>query len=69
MIDLNHVRYLVDEEGHPTAAVIDIAQWEALLEMLDDASDVELAIERLGSWKARTGWTPWEVVEAEMDGA
>ena len=65
MIDLSHVRYLVDDDGHPTAAVVEIEQWQALLELLEDDADVQLAMQRMATWSSKKGWTPWADIEAD----
>ena len=60
------VRYLVDSDGHPTAAVVEISVWERMLDRLEDDEDARLARERLVDWRTKRGWTPWEAFEAEL---
>ncbi len=74
MTDMNNVRYMVDNHGKPTAAVIDIQLWESLLEWLEDEADLRLAKERLAGWQTaveqyrrdRSGWVTLEDLEAEL---
>jgi accessory colonization factor AcfC len=64
---LRSAHFVVDQEGKPTAVVLDIGVWEALLTALEDIEDVELARERLKNWRSKQGWTRWEDFEAELD--
>jgi len=63
------VRYLVDEEGRPTAAVVDIRVWERLIRRIEDDEDARLARDRLAGWRTKEGWLAWEEFEAELDQA
>jgi hypothetical protein len=62
------VQFVVDQQGKPTAAVVAIETWEAVLSLLEDLSDSKLVRERLAHWRSKEGWTPWEEFEAELDG-
>ena len=64
---LKSAHFLVDQEGKPTAVVLDIAVWNAFLAALEDVEDSELVRERLKDWRTKQGWTRWEDFEAEMD--
>ena len=64
---LNSARFLVDQEGKPTAVVLDIAVWDAFLAALEDVEDSELVRERLKDWRTKQGWTRWEDFEAELE--
>jgi hypothetical protein len=64
---LKSAQFLVDQEGKPTAVVLDIAVWDAFLSALEDVEDSELARERLKDWRTKQGWTRWEDFEAELE--
>jgi hypothetical protein len=64
---LKSAHFLVDQEGKPTAVVLDIAVWDAFLAALEDVEDSELVRERLKDWRTKQGWTRWEDFEAELD--
>ena len=64
---LRSVRFLVDQKGKPTAAVLDMDAWEAFLSLLEDIEDAELIRERTRSWRSKEGWTRWEDFEAELE--
>ncbi|MBI4769215.1 MAG: hypothetical protein HY784_02075 [Chloroflexi bacterium] len=66
---LQNAQFVVNTEGRPTAALLDIDAWEALLDWLEEWEDVQLARERLRNWKSKWGWTQWEQVERELDAA
>lgn len=64
---LQSVQFIVGQEGKPTAVVLDIETWEALLSMLEDVEDVQLVRDRLNNWQTKEGWTRWEEYETELD--
>jgi hypothetical protein len=64
---LQSVQFIVGQEGKPTAVVLDIQTWEALLSVLEDVEDVQLVRDRLNNWQAKEGWTRWEEFETEPD--
>lgn len=64
---LRSVRFVVDQDGKPTAAMLDMTAWEAFLSMLEDIEDVALIRERMKSWRSKEGWTRWEDFEAELE--
>ena len=61
------VQFVVDQKGKPTAAVVAIEIWEAVLSLLEDLDDSHLVQERLANWRTKKGWTRWEEFEAELD--
>ena len=66
------VRYVVDNKGEPTAALVDIATWQAIANMLEEAEDQGLLrpyLARRSSAKSpeEMGLIPWEQAEAELD--
>jgi hypothetical protein len=62
---LQKTQFVMDAEGHATAAVLDIQTWEVLLEWLEEFEDVHLARERLQTWATKQGWTRWEELDKE----
>ena len=50
------VRFVVNQDGKRTAAMIDIEIWEAVLSLLEDMEDTELLRERLKNWRTKEGW-------------
>jgi len=63
---LQSVQFVVDREGKPTAAVLDMRTWEAFLSMLEDMEDIGLLRDRLKNWRSKEGWTCWEDFEATL---
>ncbi|MEK7276127.1 MAG: hypothetical protein AAB427_02145 [Chloroflexota bacterium] len=69
---LKHVRFVVDSEGKPTAALLDIKLWNYLIELLEDMEDIELAESALDSFEAadsdpeRAGWFDFDKVSMEL---
>ncbi len=59
---LQKAQFVMDAEGHATAAMLDIQTWEALLDWLEEFEDVQLARERLQTWPTRQGWTRAELL-------
>jgi PHD/YefM family antitoxin component YafN of YafNO toxin-antitoxin module len=69
---LASVQFVVGEKGKPTAALLDIAAWQRLVEMLEEAEDqgllqAYLTRRRKASSPKEMGLIPWEEVEAELD--
>jgi hypothetical protein len=60
------MKFVVDQEGKPMAAVLDMDVWESSLSMLEDIEDAELIRERTRNWRSKEGWTRWEDFEAEL---
>ena len=65
---LQSVRFVVDREGKPTAAIVDMSAWEAFLQALEEIEDRQLVGERLAGWQSKEGWTSWEDFEREIAG-
>ena len=68
---LKSVKYIVDAEGNPTAAVIDIADWKHLLEWLEaeeKSSDARKALEDALQPidVERTGWWQWADLQDDL---
>ena len=69
---LASVEFIVGRDGKPRAAVLDMAAWEALMDWLEDAEDLGLAMDYLARRRAAAspeamGLVPWEEVEAEVE--
>ena len=65
--------YVVDSDGHPTAVLVDLDTWRALLARLEDIEDRQLLdaaapeIAELARGKRPEGWMTWEAFEAELE--
>ena len=64
---LKSMQFVVDREGKPTAALLNMDAWNAFVSMLEDMEDVELIRERMKTWRSKEGWTRWEDFEAELE--
>jgi hypothetical protein len=64
---LQSVQFVVDQNGKPTAAVLDMQAWEAFLSLLEDVEDAELIRDRMKNWRSKKGWTRWDNFEAELE--
>ncbi len=71
---IKSVKHIVDAQGKPSAAVVDILTWGHLLEWLEDKEDMDEAREALEELAAsandagRAGWLHWDEVRAELNG-
>ena len=69
---LEHVQFVVGSDGQPTAALINITTWQALVAMLEEAEEqgvlrAYLARRKTAGSPEQLGLIPWEQVEAELD--
>ena len=69
---LEHVQFVIGSDGQPTAALVDIATWRALVSTIEEAEDQGLLRSYLARRKeARSpeelGLIPWEEAEAKLD--
>lgn len=69
---LADVKFVVGADGQPTAALLDIATWRAVVAMLEEAEDqgllrAYLTKRRSARTPADLGLIPWEQVEAELN--
>ena len=64
---LKSMQFVIDREGKPTAALLDMDAWNAFVSILEDMEDVELIRERMKTWRSKEGWTRWEDFEAELE--
>jgi hypothetical protein len=63
---LESMQFVVDQDGKPTAALLDIKAWNSFVSLLEDVEDVQLVRERIKDWRSKEGWTRWEDFEAEL---
>jgi hypothetical protein len=66
------VQFVIGKQGEPTAALIDIATWRAIVSMLEEAEDQGLLRSYLtrrskASSPKEMGLIPWEEAEAALD--
>ncbi|RME38923.1 MAG: hypothetical protein D6793_01960 [Thermoflexia bacterium] len=72
-ITVRRPSYVVGADGEPTAVLIDIATWRALIRRLEDIEDWgifrELAedLSVLAEGQRPAGWKSWEDFEVELD--
>ncbi len=70
---LKSVQFVVNTEGRPTAALLSIEAWEALINLLEDVVDMRSARQALSELQAagghpqQAGWLAWDEIEAEWD--
>lgn len=69
---LKDVKFVVGPDGQPTAALVDIAAWQRVVELLEEAEDqgllrAYLARRRTARTAEETGLVSWEQAEAELD--
>jgi hypothetical protein len=69
---LKDVKFVVGPDGQPTAALVDIAAWQQLIELLEEAEDqgllrAYLARRRMARSPEELGLVSWEQAEAELD--
>ena len=67
---LKSIQFVVNQSGEPLAVQVSIADWEALLDWLEDAEDRELVKEflpRLRAGPKAAGALPWEKAAAEWN--
>ena len=69
---LEQVQFVVGPDGQPTAALIDIGAWQALVALLEEAEDqgllrAYLARRRVARSPEEMGLISWEQAEARLD--
>lgn len=69
---LKDVQFVVGPDGQPTAALVDIAAWQSLVQLLEEAEDQGLlrsylARRRVARTPEELGLISWEQAEAELD--
>lgn len=66
---LQSVQFVVGQDGRPTAVILDMETWKAILAMLGDTDEVKLIRDRLENWPGQEAETRWEDFEALVDEA
>lgn len=61
---LNSVKFVVEPDGHQSAAVVDMELWEQIVVVLEDAEDAE-EIKRARMAKEET--VPWRTAKKELN--
>jgi len=69
---LEQVQFVVGPDGQPTAALVEIGAWQALVSMLEEAEDqgllrAYLARRRTARSPEDLGLISWEQAEAALD--
>lgn len=69
---LKDVKFVVGPDGQPTAALVDIAAWQRLVDLLEEAEDqgllhAYLTRRRTAHSSEDLGLISWEQAEAELD--
>jgi hypothetical protein len=69
---LADVKFVVGADGQPTAALLDIDTWQAVVAMLEEAEDqgllrAYLTRRRTARSPEDMGLIPWEQVEGEIE--
>jgi len=60
---LHSIQFVVDQDGNPTAAMLDMKAWNAFLSLLEDMEDTKLLQDRFKNWRTKKDWTRWEEFE------
>ena len=64
------VRFVVGQDGRPSAVQMDIETWESLLDWLEDTEDrtlIKQALPKLRGHPAQAGALRWDEVKSEWD--
>lgn len=69
---LKDVKFVVGPDGQPTAALVDIAAWQRVVDFLEEAEDqgllrAYLTRRRTARSPEELGLVSWEQAEAELD--
>lgn len=64
---LETVEFVVDHNGKPKAAVVDMQIWEIFVAWLEEQEDLELVRKRIAGWREKKGWRRWEEFDAELE--
>ena len=68
---LKSAQFVVNSDGRQTGVLLDIEAWEALIDWIDDITDIKLASEALaeletaGGRPAAAGWLDWNTIREE----
>jgi hypothetical protein len=64
------VQYVTDNEGRRVGVLLDIRAWDALLEWIENAADVQLAVKALtelheAGGPGNVGWVLWDTARED----
>jgi hypothetical protein len=68
---LKSAQFVVDNSGHQTAVLLDIQSWEALLNWIEDMTDIKIVtqglieLEAAGGHPQQAGWLDWDEISEE----
>ncbi len=68
---LKSAQFVVDNEGQQTAVLLDIQSWEALINWIEDITDLKIAAQALtelevaGGRPQQAGWLAWDDIREE----
>ncbi len=68
---LKSAQFVVDNDGHQTAVLLDIQSWEALLNWIENITDTKIAaqglteLEAAGGRPQQAGWLDWDEINEE----
>jgi len=64
---LQSVQFVFDQDGKPTAAMLNMHAWESFMEKLEEIDDLEVIQKGVKNWRSKEGWTRWEDFERELE--
>jgi len=68
---LKSAQFVVDNRGRQTAVLLDIQSWQALLDWIEDMTDIKVATQSLMELEAadgrpqQAGWLDWDEIGEE----
>ncbi len=66
------VRYVTDSEGRRVGVLLDIRAWESVIDLIENATDAQVAVKALtelhaGGGPRSAGWVPWDEVRENWE--
>lgn len=71
---MKSVQFLVNPAGQQTGVVLNMDDWERLVDWIENAIDIKIATQALrslnqaGGRPEHAGWLAWDDIEEEWDG-
>jgi len=68
---LKSARYAVDSNGKAAAVLLDIENWETIIDWIENISDTKVAIQALDELRAaggrpqQAGWLDWKTIREQ----